>query len=106
MGSNPIISTFYTFGLFFAILKSEVEVFMKKLMILKAAKEDLKAAKKQAKLVKKLHEKLWGKNTCEVVVIEKDQELFILADDDWNSCGGSLACRQVNPAPDVEAQTC
>lgn len=41
----------------------------------------MKQAKKQAKLLKKAHEKLFGKNTCEVVIITQEHEVFTMAEE-------------------------
>lgn len=60
---------------------------MKKLMVLQVRQDApdasvaLKRAKKQAKLIKKLHDKLWGKDSCEVVVLESTAVLFSVCED-------------------------
>jgi len=57
---------------------------MKKLMVLRVPKDtDEKKARKQAKLAKKLHDKLWGKGSCEVLILEEGMELNVAAEEDW-----------------------
>ncbi len=52
---------------------------MKKLLVLNCA--DLKAGKKVARTAKKQYEKLWGKGSCEVVVLPLDANLMVVADE-------------------------
>lgn len=70
---------------------------MKKLMVLRVPKDvDPKKVRKQAKLVKKLHDKLWGKGSCEVMILEEGMELYVAADSDWSpseSLASSLVTR-------------
>jgi hypothetical protein len=71
---------------------------MKKLMVLRVPKDcDPKKVRKQAKLVKKLHDKLWGKGSCEVIILEDGSDLYVAADT-WED---SLAARTVTTPPVV-----
>ena len=72
---------------------------MKKLMVLRVPKDaDEKKVRKQAKLVKKLHDKLWGKGSCEVIILEDGSDLYVAADT-WED--PSLAARTVTTPPVV-----
>lgn len=57
---------------------------MKRIMVLvqkeNPSAAERKAAKKQAKQIKKAHETLWGPNTCEVILLEHGQRVELVAE--------------------------
>lgn len=62
---------------------------MKKLLVLNIV--DVKSGKKIARAAKKQYEKLWGADTCEVVVLPVDASLSVVADS--GLAGASLATK-------------
>lgn len=58
-----------------------------------------RVSKKIAKQTKKLHEKLCGKGSCEVVVLEEGMELYIVSEEGGNDWAGWSTLRNgpVNP---------
>jgi hypothetical protein len=65
---------------------------MKKLLVLNVV--DTKAGKKIARAAKKQYETLWGKGSCEVVVLPLEASLSVVADEGLGNMS-SLATTEI-----------
>lgn len=64
---------------------------MKKCLVLKTDSPPSEA-KKLARDVKKAHEKLFGKGSCQVVILPLTAEVFTVCEDNTSNCLNLISC--------------